>query len=37
MTDGRSEIERVGGVQLNVSMDFSVLTEYLVMSCLSEG
>lgn len=37
MMDGRNEIERDGVVQLNVSMDFSLLTEYLVMSCLSEG
>lgn len=35
--DGRTEIEREGSVQLNVGKDFSVLTEYLVMSCLSEG
>ena len=33
----RSEIQREGGVQVNAGMDFSVLTEYLVMSCLSEG
>ncbi len=29
--------QRGSEVQLNVSMDFSVLTEYLVMSPLSEG
>lgn len=35
MINGRSAVEMEGGVHLNVCMDFFVLTEYLVMSCLS--
>lgn len=37
MMDGRSEMEKEGGVPLNVGIDFSVLTEYLFMFSLSQG
>ena len=33
MIDGKRKIERVEGVRLNVSMDFSVLIEQHVVSC----